>query len=418
MVRLQQALARVLVAGLYAGALLACALRRRRRRQPRRSGRIAIAGTFFNTQWFVSHATPLARAGLGEVVVVADAAPRSVPGVRFACPPAWLQRLVGRAGAKFLWMIRVGLRDRPDLYMGYHIMPNSLGALVVARLFGRAACYQMTGGPIEVVGGGYACDNALLRQVGRHSGVLERLALAVVRRFDFVAVRGQSARRFLLEQGVTGPVEIIPGSVDPARFAPREERPYDLIFVGRLIPTKQPDQFVRVVAELSRQRPGIRAVVVGDGELMADLRRLAGALGAEQRLDFVGKQASSETYLPAARVFMLPSRTEGLSIALAEAMMAGAVPVVADVGDLADLVKTGETGYLVPPNDHEAYVRSVALVLDDPDHWRRLSAAAVATARAHVSLESVTRRWAECLDRLLPSQDAPVESEEGWAHRA
>jgi glycosyltransferase involved in cell wall biosynthesis len=412
----RQALARLAVAGLYAGALLVCALRGRGRRQRRRNGRIAIAGTFFNTQWFVSHATPLARAGIGEVLVVADAAPSSVSGVRFACPPAWLARLVGRAAAKFLWMVRVGLKERPDAYMGYHVMPNSLSALVVARLFGSIACYQMTGGPIEVVGGGYACDNALLRRVGGHSRLLERLALAVVRQFDFVAVRGRSARGYLLEQGVTAPVEIIPGSVDPVRFAPRDDRPYDLIFVGRLIPTKQPDQFVRVVAELARRRPALRALVVGDGELMPELRELAAALGVEDHVVFAGKQDSSEAFLPTARVFMLPSRTEGLSIALAEAMMAGAVPVVADVGDLADLVRTGETGYLVPPNDHEAYVRSVALVLDDPDRWQRLSAAAVAAARAHVSLEAVTRRWAECLDRLLP-QETPLGSQEGWAPR-
>jgi glycosyltransferase involved in cell wall biosynthesis len=171
-----------------------------------------------------------------------------------------------------------------------------------------------------------------------------------------------------------------------------------------------------VVAELARRRPALRALVVGDGELMPELRELAAALGVEDHVVFAGKQDSSEAFLPTARVFMLPSRTEGLSIALAEAMMAGAVPVVADVGDLADLVRTGETGYLVPPNDHEAYVRSVALVLDDPDRWQRLSAAAVAAARAHVSLEAVTRRWAECLDRLLP-QETPLGSQEGWAPR-
>ncbi|HEY6548323.1 MAG TPA: hypothetical protein VI589_10470 [Vicinamibacteria bacterium] len=145
--RCLSALAFLLACSTYSVALVVSALFRlipRRRRV--RSGRLALIGTFFNVNWFVSHATPLARSGLQEVVVVTDEPQPAPPGVRFVCPPSWATGLLGRVGAKLLSLVGVGWRDDPDAFMGYHIFPNSTFALIVGRLFGRPACYQMTGG--------------------------------------------------------------------------------------------------------------------------------------------------------------------------------------------------------------------------------------------------------------------------------
>jgi len=141
----------MVVAASYGSTLVVCLLR------PRREGwhrtvRIAVSGTFHNPNWFRSHATPLARSGLEEVIVVTDRPQPPVDRVRVVCPPRWLAAIVGRAVARLAWTIVVGVRARPDLYMGYHIIPNSLIALVAARLFSRPACYQMTSGPAEVDG--------------------------------------------------------------------------------------------------------------------------------------------------------------------------------------------------------------------------------------------------------------------------
>src|SRR5688572_14210912 len=209
-------LAFLAVACAYGITLALCRLAPRTRRSWKRTGHVAVCGTFHNPNWFRSHLRPLGLAGLGEVIVVTDRAQPAVAGVRVATPPRWLCALLGRAGAKLARTIWLGWRLRPDLYMGYHILPNSLVALWSGRLFGRPTCYQMTAGPSEVGGGGYRADNAVLRRLRSPSPLLERMAVATVREFDLVVVRGGVARRFLADRGVHQ-TAVITGSVDAAR---------------------------------------------------------------------------------------------------------------------------------------------------------------------------------------------------------
>jgi len=126
-----------------------------RARAGRPTGCIVVIGTFHNPNWFHSHIRPLARSGVGTVVLICDEPVDSIRGVRVHCPPRLLQVLVTRAGAKLVWAVLCGWRYRPDLYMVYHIFPCALIALFVARLFGRPASYQVTSGVLELEGGGW-----------------------------------------------------------------------------------------------------------------------------------------------------------------------------------------------------------------------------------------------------------------------
>ena len=67
------------------------------------TGRILVLGTFYNTNWFLSHARPLAGSGVAEVLVVTDEPPPAVERVRFAGPPRWVSLVLGRQIAKLLW---------------------------------------------------------------------------------------------------------------------------------------------------------------------------------------------------------------------------------------------------------------------------------------------------------------------------
>lgn len=396
--------AEVLATVAFGGALLVCRLIPARRARPwTQTGRIMVLGTFYNTNWFLSHARPLAQSGVAEVLVVTDEPPPALQRVRFAGPPRWVSRVLGRQIGKLLWAFGVSLRRRPDLYMGFHIVPNALTALVLGRLFGRPTCYQMTGGPIEVLGGGLASENQFLTRLRRPSARLERLALAAAARFDLVVVRGESARRFLRGRGVTARTVIIPGSVDPLRPPPSEKRPYDLIFVGRLTETKQPLEFLEIAAAVARSVPTLRALVVGDGPLLEDARRLAASLALGDRLELAGRRSDVEDLLARSRVFVLTSRSEGLSIAMAEAMTAGVVPVVSDVGELGELVRDGANGYLVAPGDRAQFVARILELLRDAFLWQRMSRAAADAARAHVGLAHVSELWARALRETVGS---------------
>jgi glycosyltransferase involved in cell wall biosynthesis len=370
--------------------------------------RLVMVGRFDNPGWFRAHTTPLRLAGLDAVWVVADGPLASEPPIRFSCPPAWL-RPAGRAASKLVWLIVTALRHRPDAFVGFHLFPGALTALVVARLFRRPACYQMTGGAVEVLDGGVHNENAVMAQLGRASRMVERLALAVVREFDLVIVRGRKTQDFLAGHGITANVDVNTGGVAVGAVL-AEHREFDLVFVGRLAPIKQPLQFVEILHRVASTVPSIRAAIVGDGPLLADVRRALAERGLAGLVTLAGQRDDAEAYVARAKLSILTSRTEGLSIALAEAMAAGTVPVVADVGELADLVNHGRNGFLVPPNDIDAFASRIETLLNDRGLRATLSAAAHRSAAETVAFDVVAARWRKAFSRIGARMD-PVGGE-------
>ncbi|MDM8008507.1 MAG: glycosyltransferase family 4 protein [Phycisphaerae bacterium] len=400
--RLRFAATYLLLASAFGIALAVARLSRilpRVRRKP--SGRVLVTGTFHNPGWYRSHIAPLARSGVQEVLLVVDEPQSPMARVRFVCPPRWLSRLISRAGAKFVWTLMAGVRYAPDLIMGYHIIPAALSALIVGKLVGSATCYQMTGGPLEIVGGGFASESWLTANLGGPCPSLERLAINVISQFDTVVVRGHKARAFLRARRITSPVHVITGSADITAGA-NGNRYYDLAFVGRMAPIKQPDQFVETVAEVRRSAPGLRAVMVGEGPLLSVLQIQASEAGVGQNISFLGRRSDVRAILAQSKVFVLTSRSEGLSIAMLEAMAAGAVPVVADVGELGELVTHGTSGFLVQPNRIGGYCDHILSLLSSEERWRQFSRAA-AQAAGRCSIEAVAERWRCCIGEAIRS---------------
>ncbi len=401
-------LARVILSLGYAAALMVSRLWRIRPRRCKTTDRnIVVTGTFYNHNWFLSHARPLAKCVEGGTVVFVADAPLAAPdGVRFVCPPRWISRIVGRALAKSLWLFVAGVRYRPGMFMGYHLFPGALSVLIAARVFGRSAGYQMTGGPIEIIGGGCHAENRLLSALRTPSAMVERLAVALVREFDLVVVRGSKAKRFLADRKVCRPPVIITGSIEPPPDVDLSDRTYDLIFVGRLTEIKQPDHFVAVVASVARTLPNVRAVVVGDGPSSAAVQRQAADLGVSGNIEFAGRRDDVPAWLAKSKVFVLTSRSEGLSIAMAEAMGHGLPAVSARVGESSDLVVDGVTGWLVTPNAIDEYADRIVALLSDDALRGRMSRAARAAAIELASVDNVAGRWRAALDGLVTDRSA------------
>ena len=161
-----------------------------------------------------------------------------------------------------------------------------------------------------------------------------------------------------------------------------------IVSTGRLHPDKGFDIALRALALLRRDIPDARLVIVGGPQeghehLPSELTQLADRLGIGGALDLVGFQAHPHHLVADARAYVQPSlpRTEILPLAIVEAMATG-VPVVAtDVGAVADVVRSEETGLLVPPGDPDALAGALRRVLTDrplADRLRQAAFAAVA----------------------------------------
>ena len=391
---IRSVLAYILLVSTYGITLLMAVLGRMIPHRPwKPTGRIMVTGTFHNPNWYLSHVTPLSRSGVKEVIIVTDEPQLSLEHVRFSCWPRWLSRLLSRTGARAICMIIASFRYRPDLYMGYHLGPGSCTVLVVGKLMGRPTCYQMTGGPVEIIGGGFGAAEGIGAPLGRPSRLIETMSLAIVRLFDIVVVRGNKAKEFLAAHDIKGSVAIITGSVNGCKQLAQNDREIHLVFVGRLSLIKQIHQFIAIVDAVRRIMPNVRAAIVGDGPLKAELRAYSEELGLAENIKFLGKRKDVESLLVCSKIFVLTSRSEGLSIAMAEAMVAGVVPVVADVGELGDLVIDGVNGYLVEPNNIDEYTKRVVSLLQDQALWKKYSLRAIKEVKEHCDIEVVTGKW-------------------------
>jgi len=364
---------------------------------------LILLGTFYNLGWFRSHILPLTKStALEEIIVICEKPLIDAPKVVYCCPPRWV-RLFGRTPARFLWSLWEARKRKPGTWMGYHIMPNALFALVGARIFGARSIYQMTGGPIQLIGGGNGSENVLLRKLLKPSHRLEALLFHVVRLFDCIVVRGQSAQAFVQQMHLCDKCEIITGSVDVERFAPADiPAEFDMVCVARLVSYKGVDSFLKTLAHVAKAIPSVRAAIVGGGPLRDELGELANSLGVDRCAEFLGQVDGVETILQRSKLFVLVSPSEGLSIAMLEAMAAGLPAVVNDVGDLSDIVESGVNGVLLDPADHEAAAKHIVDLLNDDARRTRMAEAARTTILDRCSVDAVADRW----NRVLCYGDA------------
>jgi glycosyltransferase involved in cell wall biosynthesis len=137
------------------------------------------------------------------------------------------------------------------------------------------------------------------------------------------------------------------------------------VTVGVLAPRKGQEFAIEALAILIRSGVDATLAFVGSGPDEAMLRRKASDAGISDRVTFAGEQLDPRPYLAGADLFLLPSRQEGFSNALLEAM-ATSLPVVAtDVGGNAEAFIDGEGGRLVPPQQPAAMAAAIAELAKD-----------------------------------------------------
>jgi glycosyltransferase involved in cell wall biosynthesis len=220
----------------------------------------------------------------------------------------------------------------------------------------------------------------------------------------FVSISSE-IRGLLLENGVpTTSIVSIPNGIDTNQFRPDEcaERaglrdahglPQDqpiVVFAGRLQPVKQVDILLDAWAGVE----GGRLVILGDGEDRQSLMAQAQRLGLAERVEFRGMVPNVDDYLRAADIFVLPSSSEGLSVALLEAMSSGMLPIATSVGGTVDLIQDGESGLLVTSGDVAGLRAALSRALNNPEWRREASAKARATAVESYDLRVVAERLA------------------------
>jgi len=245
-------------------------------------------------------------------------------------------------------------------------LSSAAGGLAVAAVptqmgdcFGVFASLKARGCPLHLVGWRHSLS-AYERAVMRHYAPWLSACVAISGELAIDCAEAAPGVR----------VTRLPHSVEPDEAERRDRdagEPLRLIFVGRLEQTlKRAGLLPRISRELDAMGIAHRMRVVGDGELSVELRREA---ARNPSIQMMGTRSVTEVreLLRGSDLFLLPSRTEGLSLSLLEAMASGCVPVVTDTLSGVRETVTPETGFLVP-------------FAEDPDEQARRFACAIGRA--------------------------------------
>jgi N-acetyl-alpha-D-glucosaminyl L-malate synthase BshA len=196
-------------------------------------------------------------------------------------------------------------------------------------------------------------------------------------------------------------VDVIPNFVDPVAFdrarhghALRQELGHGnpvLMHISNFRPVKRVRDVVRTFAGVRAQRPAT-LVMVGDGPDRGAAEEEARTLGVSADVRFLGRIDDVAPLLSAADLYLFPSETESFGLSALEALASG-VPVIASrVGGVAEVVRDGITGALLPLGDVQA-MSAAALQYLEPARWAKASTAAAADARARFATADVVAQY-------------------------
>lgn len=151
--------------------------------------------------------------------------------------------------------------------------------------------------------------------------------------------------------------------------------------------------FLRVIYLIKNKFPKLKCIIVGDGPLKGEVLNRAHSMGIFDMIDLVGFKKDVTHYLQKMDIFLMTSWSEGLPVAIIEAMAAGLPVVATSVGGVPELVIHGETGYLGPPNNPEVIAKYASMLLENKELRKKLGKSGRERVKEHFIIQKMVSEY-------------------------
>lgn len=277
-----------------------------------------------------------------------------------------------------LYLYRLLRTSRPDVVVSFGETISPF-VILVAKLARKRVVVSNRASPLSSLVGRRSKINPILYPFA------DVVLVQTKRAVEILSEKFNGCSWMVLENPVNYPVEV-PGI---------KERKHVCVTVGYLGGQKNQTEIIRAFAKVAGDEWEL--VVIGDGPDRNKLEVLAGDLGLEEKIKFMGEVKKVEEILLSAKVFMFTSRSEGFPNALAEAMACGCACIAYDcMTGPAELLGDSEAGVLVDIDDFDNYCVSLKELLSDDALQSKFSA----DARRRTELLKPSRIAGDFIDRL------------------
>jgi glycosyltransferase involved in cell wall biosynthesis len=143
-----------------------------------------------------------------------------------------------------------------------------------------------------------------------------------------------------------------------------------IITIAELHPIKRLNILVEAMVQIVEKDPSVRSVIIGEGEMRAELEQMITRSGLNKNIFLLGNIAEAARFLPAGDLFVLPSKSESYGYVLHEAGLAGLPVIATNVGGIPDVITHNQTGRLIMPDDSGSLVKEIEHFIQHSDEWQ------------------------------------------------
>ncbi len=313
-----------------------------------------------------------------------------------------LQRRIDLSGDVLaLWQLYRYLRAYPFDIVHTHISKAGMLGRMAAHWAGvPQVLHTYHGVPLEWAGSGLAARLFRLceRRVSRSTSALVAVSQALKNDLLQMGI-GKAKRMHVIYNGVHTAMLAEGIGAQVVSASPL------LLCIGSLTQEKGLAVLLKALPELRVHFPNLGLCLVGDGPLKEDLQRLVRELNLDTCVHFVGIVDDVRPWLAACAVLVMPSLSEGMPLAVVEAMAMGRPVIASSVGGLPEVVVEGETGLLVEPGDSHRLAQQIGSLLQKPSELRRMGANGRQRAMRHFTLERAISQLQDLYEELLQTRE-------------
>jgi glycosyltransferase involved in cell wall biosynthesis len=297
---------------------------------------------------------------------------------------------------RIIYMIKVIIKQKPDLLIGIGMIPHGLFINILGRIFRKKTILCLMGK-----------NDLFLTYPNRK--VRQWFLLKIAKWANIIGTRGHQSEKWLISKGVKKDNIFIPHNVFSFNefYKIEQEKKYNLIYVGFINFYKRVDLLIDVVEKLVYQhnQKNIKLAVIGKGKLKEKMIAYARKKKVSENIDFlnVGDKVYLNNLLNQSKIFVMTSQGEGLPMAAVEAMGCGLPVAIFDDADICDVCVHGHNSMVSPLWDTTSMAQNIQTMLTDSVLYNKLAEGALNFKNEkeyEYSLENIKSIWDNILSKF------------------